>query len=127
MVTSCTIRARLPLRPTKLQDGVPTSNYRILVRRVGFEPTNPSSSSCLDSKGRDLSAKFSPTYLSPWPSISSIFPFSFAVLITFGRSSWCPSLLPIILLVGWQRKSTEGWDRALTALSVSFSGGCLNP
>src|SRR2546428_13100722 len=59
MVTSCTIHAKLPLRPTKLHDGVSTSNYRILVRRVGFEPTNPSSSSCLDSKRRDLSAKFS--------------------------------------------------------------------
>ena len=67
MVTSYTIRAKLLLRPTKLHDGVPTSNYRILVRRVGFEPTNPSSSSCLDSKGRDFSAKFSLTYLSPSP------------------------------------------------------------
>src|SRR5712691_10926281 len=68
MVTSCTIGTkRFPRCLPKLPDSVPTSNYRILVRRVGFEPTNPSSSSGLDSKGRDLSAKFSPTYLSPSP------------------------------------------------------------
>src|SRR5208337_208797 len=59
------------------------------------------------------------------PSISSIFPLSFAVLITLARSIGFASRLPISLFVGWQRKSTSGCESALIALSVSFSASCL--